>query len=934
MSRAFRLRFCGMVYPVSPRLQGLLPRWRAARLLPRRRWQRVLVCVLPLLVVAWFAVPQLFVPTIRAKLQGMIAGHLDARLDIGRMMYAPPFGVRCRDVRLVSNAALPGWAGNVELLRVAKLDLKLARLPFRKGPLVIQNITVTDPEVHLIRTEDGRIIGLHNIMRPGAPTTATDPDESAAATQAATRPSTQATTRPGLALEDPEEAQEGAAQAKLSDMFELRHFGIKGGRIVYEDRSRPGLPPVVWKGLDVGMETSARSKAVYGYTLDARNAGLAKLSSTGAFDLDALLVEMGSLRVEARTAYTDDQSPLPAQVQRALRDYRVEGRVMVDAAGTFPLRDPRASVYQATVTLVDASGYSPEWDAALDRLSVKLSTDNRGGRELGDRASAERAPIRVRVEALDAASGDTTYRLDNAEVVFDRDARTWGLSEVSGRVVLGGERNVLPKQSRPILSGMDARGRVDFTLAANGRLSARPGEYVLAPEDVALLAYPRDVSFRPRNWPAAIERLGGGGTVRKDRGSRVVAFRNLTFGYGGDAVELTSARLPLPPELKDLRRQTRLEEISGTIDFRRPGPPYPGGFGKVVAALRPVGSFAVGRDSWYSITASESDPRVRTASAAPRPPPPARKSDYFFSVATDAGSFTLTEKRLELTNITGDATVSNMLVDVRRLEADVLGGRLTGGMQVTPGPTTRYQGRAHVRGLDLSALSRLLILPQTRQSKLTGIGNLDVDFAVARPAGGDESVLSTARALGEFEVLRGDFWTIPVLGDVAGRVQRRDDGRQGLGTVGEAAGLFEIDRGTLVLRSAAVSSPALGVIGSGTIGLVGEKRLDLHVIAAPLGDWRDRVRQSNVPILSDVAGEIVGAVQRVVNTAASTLLYEFRVTGTAGRREIKPVPVPILTEPAALLFGRMLRGDKDRRLLETVKERGHERPDRPEVRRQ
>src|SRR5258705_14007737 len=105
-------------------------RWRLSRLIPRRRWQRVLVVLLPLLVVAWFAVPQLFVPTIRAKLQGMIAGHLDARLEIGRLMYAPPFGVRARDVRLVSNATLPGWAGNVELLKVAKLDLKLARLPF------------------------------------------------------------------------------------------------------------------------------------------------------------------------------------------------------------------------------------------------------------------------------------------------------------------------------------------------------------------------------------------------------------------------------------------------------------------------------------------------------------------------------------------------------------------------------------------------------------------------------------------------------------------------------------------------------------------------------------------------------------------------------------------------------------------------------------
>ena len=50
-------------------------RRRLANLVPRRRWQRVLVVALPLLVLAWFGVPQLFVPTIRAKLQGMIGSR-------------------------------------------------------------------------------------------------------------------------------------------------------------------------------------------------------------------------------------------------------------------------------------------------------------------------------------------------------------------------------------------------------------------------------------------------------------------------------------------------------------------------------------------------------------------------------------------------------------------------------------------------------------------------------------------------------------------------------------------------------------------------------------------------------------------------------------------------------------------------------------------
>ena len=121
----------------------------------------------------------------------------------------------------------------------------------------------------------------------------------------------------------------------------------------------------------------------------------------------------------------------------------------------------------------------------------------------------------------------------------------------------------------------------------------------------------------------------------------------------------------------------------------------------------------------------------------------------------------------------------------------------------------------------------------------------------------------------------------------------------------------------ILLRSAAVSSPALGVQGSGTIGR--DKRLDLDVVAAPLGDWRDKLKQTNVPLLNDVAGEVAGAVQKLVNTATSQLLYEFRITGTTSHPQVTPVPVPALSDAVALLFGRMMRGEG--KLLESVRTR-------------
>src|SRR5204863_1160213 len=113
-------------------------------------------------------------------------------------------------------------------------------------------------------------------------------------------------------------------------------------------------------------------------------------------------------------------------------------------------------------------------------------------------------------------------------------------------------------------------------------------------------------------------------------------------------------------------------------------------------------------------------------------------------------------------------------------------------VKVTPGTVVKYQGNGYLRDIDLEALSRAFILPETEKSRLTGIGNLDVEFTGGKPRGQEESVLSTVRAAGQFEILRGDFWTIPILGDIAGRVAKHGlDQKQGPGTVGEAAGFFE-----------------------------------------------------------------------------------------------------------------------------------------------
>jgi hypothetical protein len=152
--------------------------------------------------------------------------------------------------------------------------------------------------------------------------------------------------------------------------------------------------------------------------------------------------------------------------------------------------------------------------------------------------------------------------------------------------------------------------------------------------------------------------------------------------------------------------------------------------------------------------------------------------------------------------------------------------------------------------------------------------------------------------------LDGKLFEIPVLSDVLGRAG------MGKGLIGsEAAARFEIGDGKILVRQAAIGSPAIGVEGHGTVGF--DRSLNLDVVVAPLGQWKDRLRQTGVPFVSKAIGEVAGAVQGVVNAAASTLLYEFHVGGTGAAPTITPVPAPFLTKSGAAIFTSML-GDAEK----------------------
>jgi hypothetical protein len=186
-----------------------------------------------------------------------------------------------------------------------------------------------------------------------------------------------------------------------------------------------------------------------------------------------------------------------------------------------------------------------------------------------------------------------------------------------------------------------------------------------------------------------------------------------------------------------------------------------------------------------------------------------------------------------------------------------------------------------------------------------------VNFAGVGP-GGPRPPLQTFAADGEFQVIDGNFGDIQTIRAAASKVSKPDQDLDG-----EAAGIFSIRNETVTLENCAVGNPMFGLEGSGTIGF--DKKLNLHAAAAPLGDWREGLKRSGVPVLEDVASDIAGSIQQLFASAQGTLLWDIHISGTTSAPKVEQTAVPAISKPAAAIFGQLIRGVKDNELLDQLR---------------
>src|SRR5690348_11018180 len=129
-----------------------------------------------------------------------------------------------------------------------------------------------------------------------------------------------------------------------------------------------------------------------------------------------------------------------------------------------------------------------------------------------------------------------------------------------------------------------------------------------------------------------------------------------------------------------------------------------------------------------------------------------------------------------------------MLIDVTRLECNVFGGRGVASGKIVPRkPFFIQEGKVALREIDLATVARTF-QPDRPNEKANGRAFLNFTFDGSLSRKGDVEPLDVLRGRGEFEVIEGNFWTLPVIGQVAHEAKKETNGL----TLGEAAGVFRI----------------------------------------------------------------------------------------------------------------------------------------------
>jgi hypothetical protein len=645
------------------------------------------------------------------------------------------------------------------------------------------------------------------------------------------------------------------------------------------------------------MNTQPTSGSLYTYDVSGRNVPLAMVNVRGQIDIDSLNLDVEKYVLGVKAEPGAKYAVLPPRLREFLESNEIEGALTLSGTAHVPLKEPWLAMHESVLDMPTGRALLSKWDGRLDRMSLKLRISSEIPPEAADArpapattASTTRPvapPLYIALDHIEIVSGDTTLQLDKGAGVSDPATGQWRLADVVGRLDVGHDRRPLPTPVQNLLDRFNVTGKLKFTATASGPLRPSGGGRFIDGVDYRAVAYPRDVALHVPKWPLPLTNLAG--TVRANK--QVVTLENVEGNYGEDRFFVTSARIPLV----GVEQTFRVEEISGSVHASGKPQPYPRFLDWVAKNLRPAGAFF-----------------VNGSFARRKGLPPGQRPEFHFDIRADDARLAVGRRAIPVTDVKAEVSATAQLVDVKRADGRALGGTVSVECQVTPGrgPELTYHGLGYLREVDVRALGQAFSADGKPPKRLSGRGSLDARFSGTGPHD-DRSALDELAAAGRFEVVDGEFWELPVVKQISSDEKITKDPL----TLGQAAGAFEIRNQIVRLTQAAISSPVLGLQGDGNIGF--DHQLDLHVVAAPLADWKEQMKRTKIPLVSDVAGEVLGGLQKLLNTASKTLLYEFRVKGTTKEPKIETVASPVLTDTIANVFGAML---KDQKMSDIIKD--------------
>jgi len=786
-----------------------------------KRWRTGLSVALAVVLLLAVAARLLVGPILLWRLQAMALQHLHAQLSVAEISYEFPHVLVARGLHL---APMAGAAAN-DSLDIAEVRVTLARLPLRRGPLLVKELLLSRPTVRIVRNAGAADLG--RIL--------------SSQTQATSRPPT-------------------AAPSKISTMIQLQHAIIQDGKLILEDRAAPAA----WSG-QFNADVVARGPADYVFAIGALGPAADRLRAQGAVNVDDRLA---SVQHFVLTAQADPKVPLPL-IGKWLEPYQARGSLRIEASARFSGADPAQNQASATLTLQDGSAFAPPLGVPLESLQLVVQ------------AALGRQGITARVSQLSAHSGNARFFLDEG-AMLSLDGNRWSLQKIHGLVASDGPVSTAGPLGEQ-LRRLEAGGTVEFSCVAQGPFSRS-----IHWRDVQgqVLLYPHQVSIRPSGFSRPISGLDGGTIGIADGTASITDLRGL---YGNDQW-VGSARL----SLSALRQGTlRCRDIDASINFHPPSPVYPEPLASVFDQLSPGGLYNI--TGWADWLPAAAEPNV----------------DYDLHVSCDGASAAITRRKVTLTQVKVNSELFPDHLQISQLDCQGLGGKISGHGRVACTRPYPFSGEIATEGCDLSQIAGLLNASESEQARYQGLADVQAVFEGSGPSQG-ETAAQLFGSDGQFEIYQANLWDIPALQRIAARVSIA---RKAL-TVSRAAAFFRVADQRVHLKDAALSAPVLGMQGSGTVGFDGQ--LDLDVVVAPLADWQDKIDKSGVPLVSDVAGDVADRIQKLLNKATGDLLYKFHVSGTASDPQLTTVAAPAITQPAARLFGSMLKPSPQNRLLKLL----------------